>query len=95
MRKRVGASAATARQDKAPRTETAKKPATRKKDGKLSCLDAAVKVLEEAKEPLGCMEMINRMHSKGYWTSDKATPQNTLYAAINGQKPMPRIQACG
>jgi len=50
--------------------------------GKMSCLDAAAKVLEEADEPLNCTTMFDRMHAAGYWTSDKATPHNTIYAAI-------------
>jgi len=54
----------------------------KRKDGKMSCLDAAVKVLEEAGEPLNCTAMFDRMHAAGYWTSDKATPHNTIYAAI-------------
>jgi len=58
-------------------------PTGRKRtDGKMSCLDAAAKVLEEAGEPLNCLTMFDRMHAAGYWTSDKATPHNTIYAAI-------------
>ena len=54
----------------------------RSTSGRMSCLDAAVKVLEEAGEPLNCTAMFDRMHAAGYWTSDKATPHNTIYAAI-------------
>jgi len=54
----------------------------KRKEGKMSCLDAAAKVLEEAGEPLNCTAMFDRMHVAGYWTSDKATPHNTIYAAI-------------
>lgn len=49
---------------------------------RLSCLAAAEKVLAEAGEPLNCLELCNRMHKAGYWSSDAPTPQNTLYAAI-------------
>ena len=69
---------------KAPKTEKtakAKKPA--KTDGKLSCLDAAAKVLGESKAPMTTKEMIEAMASKKYWTSrDGQTPAATLYSAI-------------
>ena len=46
-------------------------------------LDAAVKVLAEADEPLSCRELIERMASKGYWKSPAGkTPSATLYSAI-------------
>jgi len=53
----------------------------RSTSGRMSCLDAAVKVLKEAGEPLNCTAMFDRMHAAGYWTSDKATPHNTIYTA--------------
>ena len=54
-----------------------------KPDGKLSALDAAAKVLTEAKEPLNAKQMIEAMATKGYWTSPGgATPWATLYSAI-------------
>ena len=69
---------------KAPKTEKtpkAKKPA--KTDGKLSCLDAAAKVLGESKEPMTTKEMIEAMAAKGYWSSPNGqTPAATLYSAI-------------
>ena len=44
-----------------------KEPKTRKaKDGKLSCLDAAAKVLGESKEPMTTKQMIEAMAAKGY-----------------------------
>lgn len=50
---------------------------------KLSALDAAAKVLAEAKEPMAAKEMIDAMAAKGYWKSPGGkTPQATLYAAI-------------
>ena len=68
-----------------PKAETAK-PAKKKaepKPKKTSALDAAAKVLREASQPMTCMEMIETMSKKGYWTSPGgATPQATLYAAI-------------
>ena len=65
----------------------AKKPATKKaaakRNGKLSALDAAAKVLGEAKEPMTTREMIEVMAAKGYWKSPGgATPHATLYSAI-------------
>lgn len=76
---------------KAKKTETkakgtkAAKPAKapRKSDGKLSCLDAAAKVLGESKAPMTTKEMIETMASKKYWTSPGGkTPAATLYSAI-------------
>lgn len=78
---------------KAPAKKTTKvsadKPAKAKKerapkaDGKLSQLDAAVKVLAESKEPMTTKAMIDAMAAKGYWTSPGGkTPQATLYSAI-------------
>ena len=55
------------------------------KEGKrLSALDAAAKVLAEAKEPLNCKMMIEAMTAKGYWQPSQGgrTPANTLHAAI-------------
>ena len=50
---------------------------------KLSALDAAAKVLEEAGAPLSCAAMIAAMADKGYWTSPAGkTPAATLYSGI-------------
>ena len=50
---------------------------------KLSALDAAAKVLEEATEPLNAQQMIAAMSDKGYWTSPGGkTPAATLYSAL-------------
>lgn len=57
-------------------------------DGKrLSALDAAVKVLAEAKQPLNCKQMVEAMLAKGYWKPTHAgkTPANTLHAAIGAE----------
>ena len=68
-----------------PMAETAK-PAKKEVDPvpkKTSALDAAAKVLGESSQPMTCMEMIEAMSKKGYWTSPGgATPQATLYSAI-------------
>ncbi len=68
-----------------PKVETAKvaKKKADPKPKKTSALDAAAKVLGEAGQPMACMEMIEAMSKKGYWTSPGgATPQATLYSAI-------------
>lgn len=69
-----------------PAKPATKKPAkTRqpKTDGKLSQLDAAVKVLTESGEPMTTKAMIEAMAAKGYWTSPGgATPWATLYSAL-------------
>ena len=49
----------------------------------MSALDAAAKVLGEAKEPMNSKAMIEAMATKGYWKSPGGkTPHATLYAAI-------------
>src|SRR5579859_2013580 len=71
----------TTKAQQAAKTPKAKKPP--KADGKLSCLDAAAKVLGEAKEPMNAKEMIEAMAAKKYWTSPGGkTPSATLYSAI-------------
>jgi outer membrane biosynthesis protein TonB len=68
-----------------PKAETAK-AAKKKADPnpkKVSALDAAAKVLGESGQPMTCLEMIDAMSKKGYWTSPGgATPQATLYSAL-------------
>jgi hypothetical protein len=71
----------TTKATKSAKTPKAQKPA--KTDGKLSCLDAAAKVLGESKEPMNTKEMIEAMAEKKYWTSPGGkTPSATLYSAI-------------
>ena len=71
-----------------PTTSGEAKPAKSKKardtkPKKMSALDAAAKVLEEAGEPMNAKGMIEAMAIKGYWTSPGGkTPHATLYAAI-------------
>jgi hypothetical protein len=66
--------------DAAPETKTRKKAA--RKDGKMSGLDAAAKVLTDAGQPLNANEMLERIQAAGLWKTDGKTPQATLYAAI-------------
>jgi hypothetical protein len=65
--------------------KTAKTPKAKAepKPKKMSALDAAAKVLGEQGKPMNCIELIDEMSRKNYWTSPNgATPQATLYAAI-------------
>jgi hypothetical protein len=53
------------------------------KTKKLSAIDAAAKVLAEAKAPMSCKELIAAMAEQGLWTSPGgATPWATLYSAL-------------
>jgi hypothetical protein len=50
---------------------------------KLSALDAAAQVLEDAGRPMACRELIEAMTARGLWTSPNgATPEATLYSAV-------------
>ena len=78
------AAAGVAQRTRKPKTKRAGKAkneaATR---DKLSALDAAAKVLQEAGQPMNCQEMIKAMADKGYWTSPAGkTPAATLYSSI-------------
>ncbi len=53
-----------------------------KKDGKMSGLDAAAKVLAEAGAPMNAKDMVDMAAAKGYWSSTGKTPHATVYAAI-------------
>ena len=60
-----------------------KRSKTKGRDGQLSCLNAAAKVLAEKGEPMTCKEMIDAMATKGYWTTPGGkTPHATLYSSI-------------
>ncbi len=49
---------------------------------RLSGLDAAAKVLAEAKGPLGAREIVERMLARKLWQTRGKTPAATLYSAI-------------
>ncbi len=50
---------------------------------KISQIQAALKVLTNAKEPMNCQAMVAAMSAQGLWTSPGGkTPHATLYAAI-------------
>jgi len=65
---------------------TRKKATTTKrgaaKPKKTGALDAAVKVLGEAKKPMTCKEMVEQMLAKGLWQTKGKTPAATLYSAL-------------
>ena len=71
---------------KAPKQATkkakAKKPAAPKADKPMSGLDAAAKVLADAKEPMNAKTMVETMLASGMWKTGGKTPQATIYAAI-------------
>jgi hypothetical protein len=68
---------------KAAKKAEPKTKAPRKREGKMSALDAAAEVLADAKEPMNTKAMIDAMAAKGLWTSPGGkTPHATLYAAI-------------
>ena len=65
--------------------KTAAKGRTRKPpkgNGKLSGLDAGAQILAQAKEPMGCKDIVEQAIAKGLWSPGGKTPHATLYAAI-------------
>lgn len=60
----------------------AAKKTRERKDGKMSGLDAAAKVLADAGQPLNAKEMLERIQAANLWETNGKTPQATLYAAI-------------
>ena len=66
----------------ATKKKQSKKKAPAKKAKPMSGLDAAAKVLGEAKEPLNARTLVERMLAKGYWKSKGKTPISTIYSAI-------------
>lgn len=68
---------------KTKKTTSAKKATKAHADGKLSQIEAAAKVLTEAKKPMNCKAMVEAMTAKKYWTSPAGkTPAATLYSAL-------------
>jgi len=65
------------------RNANAPSPANPKRAGRVSALDAAARVLADARTPLRAKEMVAEMEAKGLWKSPGGkTPEATLYAAI-------------
>jgi len=81
-KKTTAKKASTKKTTKSAKAATKKAPA-KKRDGKMSALDAAAQVLAGSKEPMNTKSMIEQMATKGLWTSPAGkTPAATLYAAI-------------
>ena len=73
----------TAKAKAAPKGAAKSKGTADAKPKKLSALNAAAKVLADAKAPMACKELIEAMEKKGLWTSPGGkTPHATLYSAI-------------
>ena len=65
------------------KTRKAKAKSAADTSKKLSCLDAAAKVLAESGEPMNTKAMIEAMAAKKLWSSPNGkTPSATLYSAI-------------
>jgi hypothetical protein len=63
-------------------TNNSAEPKKERNTTKPGGLTAAVKVLQEAGQPLNCQEMVKLMLEKGYWKTDGKTPAATIYSAI-------------
>ncbi len=61
-----------------PKAEAKDAPTARKPGG----LDAAAQVLAQAKEPLSCKDLVERMLAQGLWQTNGKTPAATIYSAI-------------
>ena len=48
----------------------------------LGGLRGAVRVLQEAGQPLNCKDIVEHMLKKGYWKTSGQTPASTIYSAI-------------
>jgi hypothetical protein len=68
-------------------TKGRQKKAKAKAERKPGCLDAAVRVLQEAGKPLQCGEIVKVALEKGYWQTKGATPAATLYKVAEGVAP--------
>ena len=76
----IPSQAGAAKEKPTPKAESKNAAAKGKK--RTSALDAAVKVLGEAKKPMTCKEMVEQMLAKGLWQTKGKTPAATLYSAI-------------
>jgi hypothetical protein len=66
-----------------PSKEKKKVKVTATKEKKPSMVDAALKVLVSAKEPMTCKDLVEAMATKGLWSSPSGkTPSNTLYSSF-------------
>lgn len=84
--------AAKAQKGKAADKKTA--ATAQKKPKKMSCLDAAAKVLADAGTNMTCQEMIEAMSKRHLWSSPNgATPHATLYSAITREIAVKGVEA--
>ena len=65
-------------QEKQPNTGQRRGPGAKRASG----LDAAVKVLAQAGEPMSCKAVVEKMLAQKLWQTKGKTPQATIYAAI-------------
>jgi hypothetical protein len=73
----------TTKRSRATKTAEQAKAATPAKANKpMSGLDAAAKVLKEAKEPMSAKQIVEAALAKGLWQSSGATPWATIYSAM-------------
>lgn len=68
--------------DLVPLSQMDKEKKAAKKEGKLSCLGAAVQVLKAKGEPMTTGAMIEAMRQRKLWDTKAPTPAATLYSAI-------------
>ena len=81
--KKTAAKTTKATKAKKAAPKKATKAPAKKREGKMSALDAAAQVLADSKEPLNTKAMIEQMAAKGLWKSPGGqTPHATLYSAI-------------
>ena len=66
----------------AAKTSTAANPKKERTTTKQGGLSGAVKVLEEAGQPINCAEMVKQMLEKGLRKTNGKTPSATIYSAI-------------
>ncbi len=52
------------------------------RDGKVSGLDAAAKILGDNGKPRRCKEIVDEMLAKKLWQTNGVTPHATIYAAV-------------
>ena len=77
----------TAKQTKgtkaAAKPQAGRKPAAESKPKRVSALDAAAQVLQDADKPMRAKDLIEALAARGLWTSPNGkTPAATLYAAM-------------
>jgi len=74
---------ATKNNNKSAASKKATKPTAKPVAKTLSQIEAAIKVLTKAGEPMNCQAMVEAMTKQGLWTSPGgATPEATLYSSI-------------